>query len=144
MGTMIVIVCVGTGLNLALWAGLYLRLDGMPLRIWGMARKERAEGDSRDAIALQEAAAAKVGAIVNALRAYQEEVAKAYRAQLAEADVRTRICERRSSEAGVALSGATVLVRELRGILDRVAVPSETIDAGGKAILPTGDEGGAT
>jgi hypothetical protein len=119
---MIVIVCVGTMLNLALWAALYLRVDGLPLRVWSMAKKERAEGDARSVTALQEAAAGKVGAIVNALRAYQEEVAKAYRAQIGEADLRTRICERRSSEAGVALSAATVLVRELRGILDCVAV----------------------
>jgi hypothetical protein len=128
MGTMIVIVFVSTGLNLALWAALYLRVDGLPLRIWSMAKKERAESDTRSATALQEAAAGKVGAIVNALRAYQEEVAKAYRAQIGEADLRTRICERRSSEAGVALSAATVLVRELRAILDRVGLPAEKAD----------------
>src|SRR5258708_5972917 len=102
MGTMIVIVCVGTGLNLALWATLHLRLDGLPLRIWSVAKRDRAEGDKRALTLLQEGTAAKVGAIVHSLREHEEHVADAFRAQVAEAEIRARVSERRSSEAGVA------------------------------------------
>ena len=114
MGTMIVIVCVSACLNLALWAALFRRLDGLPLRIWSMAKKDRADGESYALTLLQERTAARVGAIVSLLRTHEEHVADAFRAQVAEAEIRARISERRSSEAGVALSVASGLVRELR------------------------------
>ena len=118
MGLVIVIVVVGTGLNLALWCALYVRFDGLPLRIWSMARRERTEGDGPALTLLQEGTAAKVGAIVKSLRDHEEHVAASFRAQVADAEVRARVAERQSSEAGVALSAATGLVRELRQLLD--------------------------
>jgi hypothetical protein len=118
MGIVIAIVCVATGINLALWGALYARLDGLPLRVWSMLKKERTDGEGAALTLLQERTAAKVGAIVKSLRDYDEHVAAGYRAQVAEAQVRARIAERQSSEAGVALSAASALVRELRGLLD--------------------------
>jgi hypothetical protein len=129
MGAVIVIVCVGAGLNLALWGALYVRLDGLPMRIWSMLRKERSEGDSRALTLLEERAAVKVGAIVESLRMYEEHVVEGYRAQVAEAQVRARIAERQSSDAGVALSAASVLVRELRGLLDGTRATSPAAPA---------------
>jgi hypothetical protein len=118
MGIVIVVVCVGTGINLALWGALYAKLDGLPLRIWSMAKKERTDGEGAALTLSQERTAAKVGAIVKSLREYEEHVAASFRAQVAEAQVRARIAERQSSEAGVALSAASALVRDLRGLVD--------------------------
>jgi hypothetical protein len=49
---------------------------------------------------------------------------------VADAQVRARIAERQSSDAGVALSAATVLVRELRGLLEGTRAPSPPAPAG--------------
>jgi hypothetical protein len=118
MGIVIVVVCVGTGINLALWGALYAKLEELPLRIWSMAKKERTDGEGAALTLLQERTATKVGVIVKSLREYDEHVAASFRAQVAEAQVRARIAERQSSEAGVALSAASALVRDLRGLLD--------------------------
>ncbi len=123
MGIVIVVVCVGTGINLALWGALYVRLDGLPLRIWSMAKRERTDGESAALTLLQERTAAKVGAIVKSLREYEEHVAASFRAQVAEAQVRARVVERQSSEAGVALSAASALVRDLRALRDDERAP---------------------
>jgi hypothetical protein len=140
MGTMIVIVCVSAGLNLALWGALYVRLDGLPLRLWSLAKKERSEDDEAALTLLQERAAAKAGAIVESLRDYDEQVAASFRAQVAEAQVRARIAERQSSEAGVALSAASALVRELRWLLDRERV----VPGSASQSTPAAPEGRAT
>jgi hypothetical protein len=126
MGIVIAIVCVGTGINLALWGALYAKLDGLPLCIWSMAKKERTDGEGAALTLLQEQTAAKVGVIVKSLREYEENVAGGFRAQVAEAQVRARIAERQSSEAGVALSAASALVRDLRGLLDGERVLSRS------------------
>jgi hypothetical protein len=120
MGIVIVVMCLGTGIHLVLWGALYRQLDGLPLRIWSLAKKERGDGDARALTALEETTAARVGAIVMSLRTYEEHLAAAFRAQVAEAEVRARIVERQSAEAGVVLSAASALVRELRGALDGV------------------------
>jgi hypothetical protein len=122
MGIVIVVVCVGAGLNLALWASFYMRLDSLPRRIWGMLTKDRTEGDSHALMLLEERAAVKVGTIVASLREHEAHVAEGYRAQVAEAQVRARIAERQSSDAGVALSAASALVRELRALRDDTLV----------------------
>jgi hypothetical protein len=146
MGTMIVILCVSACLNLALWAALYRRLDGLPLRLWSMAKTDREAGDSRALTLLQERTAAKVGDIVSSLRTHEEHVADAFRAQVAEAEIRARVSERRSSEAGVALSVASGLVRELRELLDgplespRAPLPSVHAVTEGRATVALGPE----
>jgi hypothetical protein len=118
MGIDVVIVCVGTGINLALWGAVYLRLDRLPWSVWSLARKERLESDAAGQTLLQERTATKVGAIVKSLREYDEHVAASFRAQVAEAQVRARVAERQSADAGVALAAASTLVRDLRGLLD--------------------------
>jgi hypothetical protein len=147
MGTMIVIVCVGTGINLVLWAALYTRLDGLPLRIWSLAKKERVEGEGAALTLLQERTATKVAAIVKSLREYDEHVAACFRAQVAEAQVRARVVERQSSETGVALAAASALVRELRGLVDGENVaprlasrPALVVAEGREAIAPEAEE----
>jgi hypothetical protein len=98
--------------------------------IWNMARKERTEGDSHALTLLEERAAVKVGTIVESLREHEEHVAEGYRAQVADAQMRARIAERQSSDAGVALSAASVLVRALRGLLESTRAPSPAAPAG--------------
>jgi len=110
--------CMGiaAGLNLVLVLALHRRLDGLPSRVVNLAARERADGERKGMSALQEMAAARVGAIVKSLRQHEEQVAASFRSQVAEAEVRAHIAERQASEAGVALSTAVVLVRELRGL----------------------------
>jgi hypothetical protein len=105
MGIVILIVSVAAGINLVLWRALFVRLDGLPWRIWNLARKERSESDGR-ALAL-----------FKSLRVYEEHLAEGFRAQVAEAQARACTAERLASEAGAALAAATELVRELRRVL---------------------------
>jgi hypothetical protein len=110
--------CAGLAVTLALVFALHRRLDGLPLRIWSIAKKERAQDEGAAVTALQEATAARVGPIVSSLRTYHEQLAASSRAQVADAEMRARVAERRSSDAGVALDAASALVRELRALRD--------------------------
>jgi hypothetical protein len=111
-------VCVGAGVCLTLWGVIYLKLAAIPRTVWEIVRQERAAETTRAQTALQEAAAVRVGAVVRSLRVYEEQVAAAYRVQIADAENRARVTERRSSEAGVALGAASELVRESRALRD--------------------------
>jgi hypothetical protein len=113
-------VCVGAGVCLALWAVIYLKLAALPRTVWEIVRQERAAETVRAQIALQEAAAVRVGAVVRSLREHEEQVAAGYRVQIADAESRARGTERRSSEAGVALGAASELVRESRALRDEL------------------------
>ena len=121
MDIVIVLVCmaVGAGVNLVLWVALCRRLDRLPPRIVNLAARERADGERKAMTVLQEMAAVRVGAIVRSLRDHEEALANAWRVQIGEAQVRARVAEREASAAGVALSTAVVLVRDLRGLVDR-------------------------
>jgi hypothetical protein len=112
-------------LTFLLLLDLRRRLDGLPARIWSIAKQERDRDEKKAATALTEAAAAKVISITAALRVYEEELAARSRLSLADAEKRARIAERRLSDAGAALDAATALVRELRAVLDqaRAAAP---------------------
>jgi hypothetical protein len=114
----ILIGCVVLALNLALWAALFSKLNELPRSLGHLAERHDAEGERRGLTALQEAVASRVGMIVRALRNYEEQVAAGYRTQVADAEIRARLAERQASEAGVALEAASVLVRELRQVLD--------------------------
>jgi hypothetical protein len=118
MEIVIVIVCLGAVLNLAVWRALARKLDGLPAGIWNVARKERTADEGRAMTVLQEAASAKAGPLLIGIRSFHDQLYADLRAQLADAKVQTRIAERRSIEAGVAFSAASVLVRELRETLD--------------------------
>jgi hypothetical protein len=111
---------VSATLNLALWGALYRRLDGLPERIFALARRQRAADQARALTVLQEMAAARVGPLVQGLRVYHEQLDADLRGRIAAAELRARVTERSSSEAGVALSAASTLVRELRALLDGV------------------------
>ena len=117
-------------LILLLLLDLRRRLDGLPARLWSIARQERDRDEKKATTALTEATAGKVISITAALRVYEEELAARSRLLVADAEKRARIAERRLSDAGAALDAATALVRELRGALDQarsaaLAAPAE-------------------
>ena len=96
---------------------------------------DREAASRRERLALDlltEAVAARAAIALTALRAHLEDVAAAYRAQVAEAETRARVAERRAAEATQVLQSATGLVRSLRDLVD------ETTDARGArtALLP--------
>ena len=114
----IIEVCVGAGVCLASWAVIYLKLAALPRTVWEIVRQERAAETARAQTAVQEAAAIRVGAIVRSLRDHEDQSAAGYRAQIADAENRARVTERRASDAAVALSTASELVRESRALRD--------------------------
>jgi hypothetical protein len=124
MGIFIVIVCLGAGLNLALWGLMFVRVDGLPVRVWQLAQRNQVMDETRALDVLQAAAGSRVGGLVIALQTHQEQLSSLVRAQVADAEVRARVSERRSSEGGVALSAASALVHELRGLLDELGLVS--------------------
>jgi hypothetical protein len=111
-------VCVGAGVCLALWAVIYRKVAQMPRVVWEIVRQERDAEAARAQTALQEAAAIKVGAIVRSLREHEEHSAASFRAQIAHAENRAAVIERRASDVGVALITASNLVRECRTLRD--------------------------
>jgi hypothetical protein len=106
---------IGAGLGLALWI-IARRVDLIPWRTWELSKKELAHENGPALAALQEAA--KLGPVVASIRAYHEQIAADFRAQIGDAQLRARVVERRSSDAGVALDAASALVRELRALRD--------------------------
>jgi hypothetical protein len=111
------IVCLGAVLNLALWVAVYFKVEGMPLRLWGVAQRTRLVDEARALDVLQAAAAARVGGLMMGIQTYHDQLVMLLRAQAAEADKHARVIERLASEAGVALSTASELVCELRGLV---------------------------
>jgi hypothetical protein len=138
MDIVTVVLYAGLALTLALIVTVHWRLDGLPLRIWSIAKKERDEGQGAAVTALQEATAARVGPIVNSIRSYHEQIAATLRVQVADAEMRARVAERRSSEAGVALRAASELVREARALRDDLArlLPAGVVPGGAPATAP--------
>jgi hypothetical protein len=119
---------IGAGIALALLLLIDLRrkLDAIPQRIYGIAKQERDRDERHATTALTEATAAKVISITAGLRVYEEELAATSRLQMADAEKRARMAERRLADAGTALEAAAALVRELRAVLDglRAAPPA--------------------
>jgi hypothetical protein len=116
------LIVLGLALTPALLVALYRRLGDLPLAVSAAAQRDRARTEARtQAIALDsmaEAVAAKSGQAVIATQSYQEQTAESLRCQIAEAETRARVAERRAAEAVKALSAAAELVRELHGALD--------------------------
>jgi hypothetical protein len=121
METIIVVVCVGAGFNLALWGALCRKLAGLPAAFRAQVRRERSEGEGRAMAVLQEAAAAKVGSITLALRALEERAVARHRDEVAALEVRARVAERRALEVVPPLGAAVELVRALRSALDALS-----------------------
>jgi hypothetical protein len=113
----------GLVLALVLLVALHRRLSSLPPAVWSLVRKEREAEAPKALDAMKEAVAAKAGASVVAIRQYEEGIAASFRSQVAEADMRARIGERRAEETHAALQAALSLVHELRGALDRMSNP---------------------
>jgi hypothetical protein len=130
--------CGGLALTLALVVAVHHKVDALPPRIWSIAKQERAQDAGAAVTALQEATAARVGPIVVSIRAYEEQIAATFRAQVADAQMRARIAERQSSEAGVALRAASELVREARVLRDDLArlLLAGVIPGGARSVAP--------
>jgi hypothetical protein len=108
----------GLALALALLFGIYFKLDGLPLRVWSLVQKERDDNAGKALDAMKETVAARAGASVVAIQRYEESLAAGFRAQVAEAQTRARVSERRAADTETALQSAVSLVRELRAALD--------------------------
>lgn len=112
----------GLAVALLLLCGLYWKIADLPGRLWGVARNElgkaRASDDAETQRALQEAADARVGALVAGVRQYQQQIAADFRRQVADAELRARVAERNAADTTTALETATALVREVRATLD--------------------------
>jgi hypothetical protein len=94
------------------------RLHTLPRALLAVVRKERAEDASKLLDAMKEAVAARSAQAVIAIQTYHEQMAQSFRAQVAEAETRARVAERRALDTATALEAATTLVRELRATLD--------------------------
>lgn len=99
----------GLALAIALLVAIYRKLERLPTR---------AQSDATAIIALKNATAIEVATITAALRSYEEHLAEQHQQAVAGAETRARLAERRASDAGVALSAASELVRELRALID--------------------------
>ncbi len=105
------------GLSMA-FVALQRRLSALPHAVLALVRKERAHDGGRLLDVMKEAVAARSGQAVIAIQTCQEQIAQSLRAQIAEAETRARIAERRALDTATALEAATTLVRELRATLD--------------------------
>src|SRR5215468_7125884 len=74
------------------------KLDGIPRAVWSLAKKERDAEAPKALDAMKEAVAAKAGASVVAIRQYEEGIAASFRSQVAEAEMRARMGERRAAD----------------------------------------------
>jgi hypothetical protein len=120
MGLVILFVCLGAALNLALGAALWRSVAGLPAAFLALARRERAEGEARALTVLEEMAARRVGAITSSLQALEEQQIERNRNEIAAAEVRARVAERRATDTAPVLAAASELVRELRRTLDEL------------------------
>ena len=120
MGIVIVFVCLGAGLNLALWAVLWRKVDDLPAAFLALARRERAEGEARALTVLQEMAAARVGAITFSLRALEEQHDRAQPRRARRGGAARPRGRAARAEAAPVLGAASELVRELRRTLDEL------------------------
>jgi hypothetical protein len=112
---------VVAALVVALLIALHRAVHRLPLAIWSIARRERSQDDGRSLDAMKEAVAARAGQALIAVQTYQDQLANSLRAQLAEAETRARIAERRASDTVTALEAASTLVRDLRAAIDAAA-----------------------
>jgi hypothetical protein len=118
MATLTVIVSLEAALHVILWAALYYKVQHTPLAVWQALQRTRAADENRALDVLQAAAASRIAGLVLALQSHHEHLAALVRAQIADAEMRARVSERRSSEAGIALDAASTLVRDLRTLAE--------------------------
>jgi hypothetical protein len=118
MNTIGVCLCAGLAAALALLIALHRKVDTLPLALWKLVQRDRAADEKRALDTLQEATAIKVGTIVRALRQHHDALEAQLRSEIAQAELRARLTERRSSDTGVALGAASALVATLRELVD--------------------------
>ena len=107
--------CAGLVIAIAMIVSLERKLDSrlrvLPEAVSNAVKQERAPFD-----------VAKMAALVAGIRDYHDKLAAHWRTELSDAELRTRMTERRASDAGVALDTAVTLVREAREMVD-ILVP---------------------
>jgi hypothetical protein len=81
-------------------------------------QKERTRTERQALDAMAEAVAAKSGQAVIALTTYQEQMTENLRAQVAEAETRARVAERRVAETGRGLGALAEIARKLHSALE--------------------------
>ena len=120
------ILCAGLVLALVL---LYRKTASLPSVFRAVAKSLREQDDSRAVDAMKEAVAVRAGQAVIAIQTYQEQMATSLRAQIAEAETRARVGERRAADTATALEAASTLVRELRAAIDAAARLCRALEA---------------
>jgi hypothetical protein len=110
---------------------LHYRMGRLPASLRALARKDALQEGGQLVDVMKEAVASRAGQALIAIQTYQEQLAQLARAQIAQAEVRAQLAERRASDTATALDAATALVRELRAMLDaaaeaRAAPPAST------------------
>jgi hypothetical protein len=92
------------------------RIDAIPRRIVALIKNERVRDEGQAQAILMEAAALKLGPLLAGIRTYHEQMNASLRAQIADAEMRARMSERRASDATTYLGAASTLVAELRAL----------------------------
>ncbi|MFO0758418.1 MAG: hypothetical protein U0359_18140 [Byssovorax sp.] len=104
---------------------LSFRIDGLPRRLLGVMKQERAREDGQAQSALLEAAGQKVHPLVSGMKSVHDQMVASLRAQIAEAEARARAAERQAQDLSVYLDAASTLVAELRTLRDALRAPAE-------------------
>jgi hypothetical protein len=102
------------------------RIDKLPARLFTLVKNERARDDGQSQAIMMEAAALKVGPLIAGIRSYHEQMEASLRAQLAEAETRARISERRAADASTYMDAASALVAELRVEIEKLTRRAST------------------
>ncbi len=120
MSVVVGCLCAGLVVALALIASLQRRVESqlraLPQAVSSAVKREREETGDKPFDP------AKATALVAGIRDYHDKLAAHWRTELGDAELRTRMTERRASDAGVALDTAVTLVREAREMVD-ILVP---------------------
>jgi hypothetical protein len=120
MSVIVGCLCAGLVVALALIVSLHRKVEGqlrmLPHAVSVVLKRDREVGGERvlDPV--------KASALVAGIRDYHDKLAAHWRTELGDAELRTRMTERRASDAGVALDVAVTLVREAREMVD-ILVP---------------------
>lgn len=111
-------VCAVAGLLVVHLLVLYRWIGWLPFAVYDLHRKERDKDHAEALAALHDAATAKARSLVTGIESYHERLAADLRSQAIDAQLRARVLERRSEEAGLSLEVASNLVTQLRELLE--------------------------
>jgi hypothetical protein len=119
MSIAVVALCVCLVVALVVLRLQQRKLDALPLAVWSLVRKERDVLDDKALARMREASG-----MLEGIRSYHAQLETLLTTERNDADMRARVVERRSKDAGIALDAASALVGSLRGVLDRLAPAS--------------------